>query len=77
MSAKKTQVLLISGALILFVLLFIAPKTEPKANEEASHSHSEQAIKADNNASISVYLNTAIKNLEPSQKTAIEKLMAG
>jgi tetratricopeptide (TPR) repeat protein len=75
MSVKKTEVLLVCGALILSVLLFIAPKIAPKADEDDGHNHSIQAVQADNNANIAVYLNMAIKNLEPSQKGTIEKLM--
>ncbi len=76
MSAKNTQVLLVIFALSLSVLLFIAPKIAPKADEDDGHGHSAQTVKADNNASIAVYLNTALKNLEPVQKTLVERLMA-
>jgi len=76
MSTKKTQVLLVAGALILFVLLFIAPKIAPKSSEDDGHGHTAESLKADNNASLEVYLNMAIKNLEPSQKTIAERLIA-
>ncbi len=76
MSAKKTQVLLVVGALILFVLLFIAPKLAPKSAEDDGHGHATEIVKADNNASIKVYLDMALKNLDPKQKTIADKLIS-
>jgi len=73
MSAKKTQVLLISGALLISVLLFIAPKIAPKHIDDNGHNHSTSMVSADNNASLEVYANMAAKNLEPSQKALLEK----
>lgn len=75
MSAKKTQVLLVSGTLLLFVLLFIGPKIAPKTDEDNSLGRSAEAIKADNNANLDVYLNMALKNLEPSQKRKAERFI--
>jgi tetratricopeptide (TPR) repeat protein len=75
MSAKNTKVLLVGGALILFVLLFIAPKLAPPHSENDGHDHSAQAVKADNNASLDLYLNMAIKNLDPEQKKKLETLI--
>jgi len=76
MSAKKTQVLLICGALILFVLLFIAPKIAPRNKVEDVPGSSSQNVKADNNANLDVYLNMAQKSLKPDQKKIFERLLA-
>lgn len=76
MSAKKTQVVLVAGALLLFVLLFIAPKIAPKHSEGDGHDHSAQSAKVNENANLDVYVNMALKNLEPSQKQKAETLIA-
>jgi predicted Zn-dependent protease len=73
MSAKQTQVTLIVGALVLFVLLFIAPKVAP--HEEADHDHAAEKVKVNMNANLDVYVSTALKNLEPARKTVVEGLM--
>jgi tetratricopeptide (TPR) repeat protein len=75
MSAKTTQVLLIAGALVLSVLLFIAPKMAPEHSDEDGHDHaSEKAVSA--NANLSLYLTMAAKSLEPGQKQNLDKLTA-
>lgn len=76
MSAKTTQALLVSGALLLFVLLFIAPKIAPKTNGEMAQKPSSQNVKADNNANLDVYLGMAQKNLAPAQKQIFDRLTA-
>jgi predicted Zn-dependent protease len=76
MSAKKTQVVLVVSALILSVLLFIAPKIAPKHNDDDGHGHNIQSFKADNNTNLDVYVNMALKNLEPLQKTMVERLIS-
>lgn len=77
MSAKITKALLIGSALILFVLLFIAPKIAPKHNEHDGHGHTAskpETINADNNASLDVYEKLALKNLDPVQGKLIARL---
>jgi tetratricopeptide (TPR) repeat protein len=75
MSAKNTQVLLVLGAVVLFVLLFIAPKIAPKSVEDVkSINNLQSAINL--NATIDVYVNMALKNLEPQKKQSFDKLMA-
>lgn len=76
MSAKKTQLILVTCALILFVLLFIAPKTAPKHTDDDGHNHSSQAVAIDENANLEVYANMALKNMEPSKKEKADKLIA-
>src|SRR6478752_6162699 len=59
------------GALVLFVLLFIAPKTLPAG------SNTEKALKSAplaTSANIEVYVNMAVKALEPSEKGRVERL---
>lgn len=73
MSAKQTKVALLAGAIVLFVLLFIAPKIAPK--EEDGHDHTAENVKIDANANLDVYLAMGLKNLEPSKKAEVEKLM--
>lgn len=74
MSAKKTQVLLIVGALILFVLLFIAPKLAPAHSNDDGHGHEKAAVST--SGDLSVYVNLAIKNVTPEQKQVLDKLTA-
>jgi tetratricopeptide (TPR) repeat protein len=71
MGAKKTQVLLIAGALVLSVLLYIAPKTAPKAIEKSQGEPTKASV--DLNGTLDVYVNTAIKNLEPGLKQNLDK----
>ena len=73
MSAKKTQVLLVSGAIILFVLLFIAPKitSQKKESEVPSVNKKESST-----ATLDVYLNLALKNMESEKKSTYDKLQA-
>jgi len=75
MSAKNTRLLLIFGALLLFVLLFIAPKTIPggKTGEKNLNTVS---VKADNNSNLDVYLKMAQKNLEPQAGKKMQQLIS-
>jgi hypothetical protein len=66
MSANKTKVLLIIGALVLFVLLFIAPKIAKQSDVEETGDAASSA------ANLEVYVNLAMKNLEPVKKRALE-----
>lgn len=75
MSAKKTQVILVLIALVLFVLLFIAPKIAPKSNDDTSIVNRQSTI-TNLNATIDVYVNLALKNLEPQKKLNVNKLLA-
>jgi cytochrome c-type biogenesis protein CcmH/NrfG len=78
MSARITQLLLVIGAVLLFVLLFFAPKIAPKHSDNDGHDHgpAKQAVSAENNANIDMYLNMASKSLEPAQKTKVDKFIA-
>ena len=57
MSVKKTQIVLIITALILFVLLFIAPKIAPVINTEGNENGINKSKTSFNNADLSIYLN--------------------
>ncbi len=76
MSVKKTQLLLVVSALVLFVLLFIAPKIAPKHSDEDGHDHSGKAKTLNSDANLEVYLTMALKGLEPSKKALNDKLLA-
>ena len=76
MSARTTQVILVAGALILFVLLFIAPKIAPQKVEGNNESGTKQLVTADNNANLEVYITLAKKNLEPNQAKIFSKLLS-
>lgn len=76
MSAKKTQVLLIVGALVLFVLLFIAPKLAPEHSDEDGHDHSSEKAAVSTDGNLSVYLNMASKTVSPDQKQILDNLVA-
>jgi tetratricopeptide (TPR) repeat protein len=76
MSAKRTQVILVFSALVLFVLLFIAPKIAPKHSDEDGHDHSEKVKTTLSDANLEVYLNLAVKGLESSKKVQYDKLLS-
>ncbi len=76
MSAKKTQVVLVAGALLLFVLLFIASKTAPAHSEGDGHDHSSEKVKVNENANLDIYVSMALKNLEPAKKSLVETLIS-
>lgn len=76
MSAPKTKLILVIGAVILFVLLFIAPKSLPKGqgNDSMAAGPAKPAISA--NATLDVYIGLANKNLAPAQKALADRLLA-
>lgn len=76
MSAKKTQVLLLVGALVLFVLLFFAPKSAPQHSEDDGHNHGAGAKEMSPDANLNVYLSMATKIANADQKVIFEKLIA-
>jgi len=66
MSAKKTRLILISGALVLSVLLFISPRQKASSASEAEAGPaSAQPIAQSKKEDLDVYLNLALKNLVP------------
>jgi TPR repeat len=71
MGSKKTQVFLILTALVLFVLLFIAPKTiaKPSANKAVAAK-----LLSNSNASVDVFLGMAQKVLSVNQKKVFDEL---
>jgi len=76
MSAKKTQLLLFAGALILFVLLFIAPKLAPKHSEDDGHDHSSEKAGVSTSGTVEVYLTLASKSVATEQKQLLDNLLA-
>lgn len=71
MGANKTRILLVIGALVLFVLLFIAPKTLPASSTVAK---TVKAAPLASSANLEVYVTLATKALEPSEKGRVERL---
>jgi TPR repeat protein len=69
MSPKHVKIVLSVGALILFVLLFIAPKvvSSEKANNLNEMANKPAAVNL--NATIQLYLDMASKALDPALKT--------
>ncbi|MBK9282877.1 MAG: tetratricopeptide repeat protein [Sphingobacteriaceae bacterium] len=75
MSAKLTKIILVIGAIILSVLLFIAPKTKALSNSDSinkNNSKSELNIESSN---LNIYLNLATKNLSPDLSSLITKFL--
>ncbi len=71
MSAKKSRLILISGAVVLFVLLFISPRRSPDSG--ASNSKDELArnkvsTPVTKREDMRVYLNLALNSLSPELK---------
>jgi tetratricopeptide (TPR) repeat protein len=66
MSARNTQLVLLGSALVLFVLLFIAPRTTASEEEKGFAAGRPSADPAPT-ANVEVYLNTAVKNLDETQ----------
>jgi predicted Zn-dependent protease len=72
MSANKSQVLLVCGALILSVLLFIAPKTAPAHSEDDGHDHSSKAS-AETSGNLEAFQQLAVKQLDEDKKATFAK----
>lgn len=67
MNPKKTQVVLVLGSVILFVLLFIAPKVLKHSETDAPQAQNQNAT-----ADLSIYLTTAVKNLNSQLKQQLD-----
>ena len=76
MSVKKTHLVLIISAIVLFVLLFIAPKIAPKHTDGDGHDHSAENKSVSINATLDVYLNLALNSLDPEKKKQSDKFIA-
>lgn len=71
MSASHTRLLLVIGALVLSVLLFIAPKHPGPV--QASHQAAPGA--ASLNGNLGVYASMALKSLAPKEKERFDRLL--
>lgn len=69
---RKTQIGLLITAVVLFVLLFLAPKTQPG---ELSTKGSE-STPAETVASIETFITMATKSLKPEEKSNYDALLA-
>lgn len=72
MSTKATIIALIAGATGLFVLLFIAPKTNFEAYAAKKEAPSAQKKAFDANANLDFYLRNAVKVLSNELKTSYD-----
>ena len=70
--ATKKQLLILAGAAVLFVLLFIAPKMPPASAPEENKAGGMAAGPAASNADVSVYLTQASKALTGDDKTTFD-----
>lgn len=68
--ARKTQLGLIAVSIILFVLLFIAPKTSSSKKDEEMPPANQTQI-----ASMETFLTMFLKNLKPEDKAAYDVLV--
>lgn len=73
MTTKTTRIVLSCGALVIFVLLFFAPKTNASAH--AGHEEEESMATVSSDANLEVYLNMAVKSLEPSKKKELDQFV--
>ena len=70
-TARKTQIGLITTAVVLFVLLFLAPKTYTgKSHEESMPATLETT------ANVETFLTTALKTMKPADKTTYDEVLA-
>ena len=76
MSPKQGKIVLFAGALILFVLLFIAPKVLTSEQEAIKKNEMASEANLNLNATIDMYLNMATKTLEPGLKAKAEQWQA-
>lgn len=74
MNAPKTKVLLVVGAILLFVLLFIAPKIVSSEKEQSEKMPATEASNLNIDATIDVYVNQAEKSLDSEAKKSMDKL---
>jgi len=70
---RITKIWLVAGALILFVLLFIAPKLP--ASSQQVHGAAETAA-VNEGADLQVFLNLALQKLEPAKKVQLDQFVA-
>ena len=71
--ARKTQIGLLITAVVLFVLLFIAPKTHTDNKKSDDEVASNSAVAA---ASIETFINMATKSLKLDEKVKYDALLA-
>ncbi len=75
MSAKKTRLILISGALVLFVLLFISPRQKANSGSEVEVGLATgKPMVQSKKSALDVYLNLALNNLAPGLRRNYELL---
>jgi len=72
MGAPRNKILLIGGGLVVFVLLYFAPKIKSEATV-AAEAEKSAAVAVDENIRLDVYLRTAIKNLSSEDKQQMDR----
>lgn len=76
MNASRTKVVLIVGALILSVLLFIAPKVNAPDAKTAANAMGAEGSVVSESVTLDVYAGLANKNLAPAQKQKADRLLS-
>ncbi len=71
--ARKTQIGLVITTVVLFVLLFLAPKTHSGKVEDPGNVSSKASETA---ANLETFITMASKSLKPEEKTAYDALLA-
>jgi hypothetical protein len=71
MSAKGTKAILLVGALVLFVLLFIAPKNAENPGKDSTSASKESTVSED--ANLQIYLTMALKTIDPATKEKLDR----
>ena len=74
MGARGKTLLLTAGALILFVLLYFAPKMVPESGTGSNAPASEENLASD--ANVKLFLDMAVQKLEPPKKETFDKHLA-
>ncbi len=69
MSPKHVKIVLSGGALVLFVLLFIAPKVVSSKKSENDQSGMRPKVDLNLNVTVQMYLDMSVKSLDPSLKS--------
>ena len=77
MCPKTTGILLVSGALVLTVLLFISPRQQSAAQAEKLQNAANPATgKESSKKSLDPYLQQALRNLPSAQRTRLDPFIA-
>lgn len=74
MTTRTTGILLVGGAVVLFVLLIIAPRTGAASSTAKSEAMAKAKVPA--TANLDLFLSMASKSLDPAKKQQLDKFVA-